>query len=61
MTLVPADTVRLVRVVRPADRRIVLLAMETVRPWSDTVLVSETGPVNEFTLVALMLDVPEDP
>jgi hypothetical protein len=50
-----------VRVVRLAERTIVLFAMETVRPGSDNVLVREMGPTKEFTLVALMLDVPDEP
>lgn len=61
VTLLPADTVSVVRVVRSAERTSVLFAIETLRPGGDTVQVRETEPANEFTLVALMLDVPVEP
>jgi hypothetical protein len=60
-TLVPADTVRVVSMVPPPARKIVLFAIETVGPGGDTALVKVTLPANEFTLVALRKDMPEKP
>jgi len=57
---VPADTESVVRVALPAVNTIVLFAIETPRPWSDTVLVRETLPANEFTLVAFRVVVPDE-